>query len=103
MADLSTLSGTAYRDELARRLGRPVAGMSPEATAYWQGQGMSPTPVQPAPPPAPYQAPPAAPQGAPLTSEQQSAKALITGTLNAWGLGALGEWMWQEYMNGNPL
>jgi hypothetical protein len=54
-----------------------------------------------------YQNPPApalpAPPTAGLTAEQQSAKALITSNLDSFGLAPLGEWMWQEYMNGVPL
>lgn len=37
-----------------------------------------------------------------ITGEQTSAKELVRRQLAAFGLEALGEWMWQEYMNGKP-
>jgi hypothetical protein len=56
-------------------------------------------------PPVDYTGTPYASGPAPsgLSAEQQSAKALITSTLDSFGLKPLGEWMWQEYMNGVPL
>lgn len=45
-------------------------------------------------------APVAAPAGP--TSEQMSAQAVIRDTLDSFGLGALGDWAWGQYLNGTP-
>lgn len=37
------------------------------------------------------------------TEEQQSAKALIEGTLNTYGLNALATWAWESYLDGKPV
>jgi hypothetical protein len=84
----------------------------------WQPVGYQPVSTWPAPagtpapegspgwtpPPAPVVAPPPITTPNPnLTPEQQSAHALITGQLQSYGLTDLGEWMWQQYLNGEPL
>jgi hypothetical protein len=61
----------------------------------------APAPAAPgAPAPGSDPASPGAP--APLTSDQQSARAIINGTLTSFGLGSLGDWAWQQYLNGVP-
>lgn len=37
------------------------------------------------------------------TPADQSAKAFLTGYLSQYGLGSLGDWAWQKYLNGEPV
>lgn len=47
------------------------------------------------------QAPPGPPTG--TTDAQKSARALIQATLDQYGLGALGDRLWQQYLQGSPI
>lgn len=64
--------------------------------AYW---GLTPTPAPAAPAPTPTPVP--APSGP--TSEQQSARAIIQSALDQFGLGQLGDRLWQQYLEGAPV
>ena len=37
------------------------------------------------------------------TSAEESARAIIQGTLDQYGLGSLGEWAWNQYLAGTPI
>lgn len=105
-----------------------ASGAPPTGGVYaWQGGAAQDPPQQtsaaPAPAPSAYSAPPAAPSpaapaasnpvgsapaatGSPssgLTAEQSSAKAALNGFLSQYGLDGLGDFAWDEYLNGSPI
>ncbi len=46
---------------------------------------------------------PATPTIAPLTTEEQSAKAMLDSSLGEFGLGGLGGWAWEQFKRGVPV
>lgn len=82
-------------------------------TYYYPGEAPRTTPkykttATPAPPaasqPQPtYQQPNNTTTAPTLNADQQSAKGIITSTLDAYGLGSLADKAWQMYLNGEPI
>ena len=93
--DQRQMPGESYEAWKARTGGQTGANF---ATQQQTSQASAPAPA-----PAPQAAPTPPPTPIPLSEGQKSAKAIITGTLTSYGLGALGETMWQQYLNGDPL
>lgn len=78
-ADLS------YVDESAQVLGTPDVSAAVPSAAPTAGVVQAPT----------------SPAGS--TEVQKSARALIQSTLNEYGLGSLGDRLWQQYLSGSPI
>jgi hypothetical protein len=90
--------GENWRNTAGEQWNRVVAD-------YLDGGFNVPLPTGGSTPGAPAPAPPPPAPAAPAprdTSGDASARAIINGTLASFGLGTLGDWAWQQYLNGVP-